>query len=208
MKIHPSLPFALFCLAVSQPSHALDFTLRRMNGAPEGTSLSSSYITDGDNKILLRIPADWKAVDSPASLELIPAKPGCDVKISQVSAQALPLDAAGVATLQKQAESQIPKGAVKTTALPVANNVLPVYAWTSVEFTYRYEIFNQPMRRSVCYINMLPGRVVQWSVVAPDESFDAVHEGARVLMFHWFEPKRELPPEMARKYEAGEPQGG
>ena len=130
------------------------------------------------------------------------------MNVSQVRVQALPLDAAGKAVLQKQAESQISKRAVKITAPPVGNNVLPVNGWTSVEFTYRYELFGQPVRRSVCFINMLPERVVQWSVVAPDEAFDSVHEDARVLMFHWFEPRRELSPEMARQYENGEAHGG
>ena len=208
MKTRLPVAIALLSLAASHSLRAIDFTLRRFGAATEGTSLSTSYITDGDNKIMLRIPADWKAVDGPAGLDLTPTKPGSDVNISQVNVQALPLDAGGKSALQKQAEGQIPKGALKITALPVGDNVLPVDGWKSVEFTYRYELFGQSMRRSVCYINMLPGRVVQWTVAAPDESFDAVHEDARVLMFHWFEPKRELSPEMARQYEAGELHGG
>ena len=208
MKIRSRLAIALCGLAAYQPLHALDFTLRQMTVGSEGMSLATSYITDGDNKIMLRIPRDWKATDGPGALDLTPTKPGSDVNISQVRAQELPLDAAGKATLLKQAEAQIPKGAVKITALPATENVLPIHHWTSVEFTYHYELFGQAMRRSVCYINMLPGRVVQWSVVAPDDAFDAVHEESRVLMFHWFEPKRELAPDMARQYEEGTVHGG
>lgn len=203
MKIRVPLALALLFLATGQPLMALDFTLRHMMVKSEGPSLAGSYITDGDNKIFLQIPDHWKASDSPAALDLIPDKPGCHVAISQVKGTALPLDAAGKELLGKQVLGQIPKGATKVETLPILDGLLPTGHWTSAEWTYRYEFFGQTMRYSVCYVNMLPGRIVQWSVTAPDALFDAVHEQARVLMFQWFEPKRELSPEMAREYEQG-----
>ena len=185
------------------PARAIDFTLRNMNVASEGMTLSSSYITDGDNKIMLRIPGGWKANDSPAALVLIPAQANSQVTLAQVHVQALPLDPAGQDALAKEVLKSIPSSAKKVEAQPVQNDVLPIRGWTSVELVYRYELFGQSMRRSVVFINMLPGRVVQWTTAAPDAVFDAVHEQARVLMFNWFEPKRELSPKMAREYEEG-----
>lgn len=185
-----------------QPLHALDFSLRRTQlAATEGPSTAGAYITDGDSKIFLQIPRTWKVSDSPKALDILPDKANCRVTVSQVNAKTLALDAPGRELLQKQVVSQIPEGAKQVEALPVTEGLLPTSHWTSIEWTYRYEFFGQTIRRSVCYVNMLPGRVVQWSVTAPDDVFDAVHEQARVLMFQWFEPKKEMAPEQAKAYE-------
>ena len=64
------------------------------------------------------------------------------------------------------------------------------------------------MRRSVLYINMIPGRVVQVSVTATPENFEKVHEKVRQFMFNWFEPKRDLNRDAAREYEEGGYKGG
>ena len=57
------------------------------------------------------------------------------------------------------------------------------------------------MRRSLMYINMLPGRVVQLSVVAAEADFDQVHKAGRQILSSWFEPSRVLPPDLQKKYE-------
>ena len=208
MKTRYTLLIAFLCLAGSQPLAALDFTLHRTRlSATEGPATGGAYISDVDSKIFLQFPDGWQVSDSPKALDLIPEKADCRVTITQVNVQTLPLDPAGRTVLLKQVVSQIPEGAKKIEALPVQEDLLPTSHWTSVEWTHRYEFFGQTMRRSVCYVNMLPGRVVQWTVVAPDAVFNAVHEEARVLMFQWFEPKRELSPEMARQYEEGKPHG-
>ena len=35
----------------------------------------------------------------------------------------------------------------------------------------------------------------------PDADFDAIHKQARQFLSSWFEPSRDLPPELQRKYE-------
>ncbi len=210
MKMHRfSLALvALSLVAGASTAEALDFTLRQMNVASEGMSMSSSYITDGDNKIMLRIPNSWKASDSPAALDLVPDQAGSSVNITQVKTKdLLPLDAGSKQNLLKEVTAQIPGGAKKVEALPEVTDLLPIYKWTSVEFAHRYEFFGQTVRRGVLFVNMQPGRVVRVTITAPDKDFDNIHEQTRVMMYHWFEPKRELAPEMARQYEEGKPFG-
>lgn len=209
MKMRHALTIALFGLASACPVHAIDFTLRSMNIRAEALTQSATYITDGDSKIMLTIPNNWKASDSPSGIEMVPDKAGGWVTLSQVGGgvKALNFDEAGRADLFKKVTGQVPNGATNVQALPVESDVLPIFHWTSAEFTLRYDFGGQKMRRSVLFINMLPGRVVQLTVTAPDKTFDDVHNQARVMLANWFEPKRDLPPDIAKEYESGEVHG-
>ena len=198
------LVLALACGLGASPARALDFTLRTTNIRAEALSQGATYITDGDSKIMLVIPNKWKVADSPTGLDMAPEQAGSRVTLSQVSgAPSLPLDAGGKAELLKRVVAQLPGGAEHVEALPPADNLLPIFHWTSVEFSHRYDFYGQKLRRSVIYVNMLPGRVVQMTVVAPDAVFDEVHNQARLILSNWFEPKRDLPPDLAREYESG-----
>ena len=209
MKIYRCpLALALASLLGVSPVFALDFTLRTTNIRAEALSQAATYITDGDSKIMLVIPNKWKVSDSPTGLEMVPDQAGCRVDISQVlGVQSLPMDASGRVELLKKAVALLPGGAKNVEALPPVDNLLPIFNWTSVEFSHRYDFYGQKLHRSVLYINMLPGRVVQMTVVAPEAVFDEVHNQARLILSNWFEPKRDLPPDLAREYESGEAHG-
>lgn len=209
MKIHRLFLVVAGCiLANTSPVRALDFTLRTTSVRAEALSRSATYITDGDSKIMLSIPNKWQASDTPAALDLIPEQANSRVNISQVmGAQTLPLDATGQGELLKRATALLPNGAKNVEVLPAVTDLLPIFHWTSVEFAHRYDFYGQKMHRSVVYINMLPGRVVQMTVTAPEPVFDAVHNQARMMMSGWFEPKRDLPPDLAREYETATPHG-
>ncbi len=191
--------------AVCTPSlFALDFTMKHQGGSADGTKTDNAYITDGPNKIFLHIPPTWKVSDSAHALDCILPQGGSRVVIEQVSGkQAMALDAAGRSELDTNAGKTLPSGARNVTELPPRTDLLPVFGWTTLELCHRYEFFGQAMRRGILYINMIPGRVVQVTVTAPDAVFDEVHEQMRLLMSGWFEPKRDLPPDLARKYEDG-----
>ena len=207
---HNRLPLvlALGSILMASPLLALDFTLRHDNIRAEALSQAATYITEGDSKIMLTIPNNWKVLDSPTGLDLTPARAGSRVTISQIGGvQSLPMDASGRVELLKRVVAQLPGGAKNVEALPPVDNLVPIFKWTSVEFSHRYDFYGQKMRRSVLFINMLPGRVVQMSVIAPDDFFEEVHNQARMIISNWFEPKRDLPPELAREYESGQPHG-
>ena len=203
------LPFALLVLlgfgwCCPLPSSALDFTLHSTHIHAEALTLDGTYITDGKTKVMLRIPPDWRAADSPAALELIPKQPSSTVRLAQVSGvQTLAFDAAGQAELLKRSTAEVSSGAKSLEALPLVENLVPVNHWTSLEFAYRYVFFGQKMRTSVLYVNMKPGTVVTLKVVAPEEVFDEVHNQARIMLSSWFEPENDLPPGLAREYETG-----
>ena len=187
------------------PLRALDFTLKHQGGSADGAKTDNTYITDGPNKIFLRFPLSWKVSDSAGSLDCIPEQAGSRVVIEQVGGkQALDLGEAGKRDLDASAGKSLPSGAKNVTELPPRTDLLPVFGWTTLEIDHRYEFYGQSMRRGILYVNMIPGRVIQVTITAPDAAFDAVHEQARLIMSGWFEPKRDLPPDLARKYEEGQ----
>ena len=102
----------------------------------------------------------------------------------------------------------MPDGAKEVKAVGEVNDLLPVFGWKSFEVTFEYEYFGQRVQRSTLYVNMIPGRVVQVSVVALPADFEKVHEQMRKMMFGWFEPSRDLTPEQAQEYENGQFKGG
>ena len=199
MKICRFPTLGLFALAAwSCPAaSALDFTLHRGQMSADGASVDSTYLLDGDSKIFLRIPRAWQVSDSPGGLDLIPNVSDCHVKIENVpGVQALPLDEAGKVALRKQIDGSVPGGAKNTTALPDADNSLAIYGWKN-------DFFGQTICQSMMFINMRPGRVVRVTVSAPKADYEAIDNAARVLMFSWFEPSKDLSKETARKLEEG-----
>ena len=206
MKIHRFPALGLLALAAwSCPAvSALDFTLHRGQVSADGASVDSTYLLDGDSKIFLRISRAWQVSDSPGGLDLIPNVSDCHVKIENVpGVQALPLDETGKVALRKQIDGSVPGGAKNTTALPDVDNSLAIYGWKNVEMTRTYDFFGQTICQSMMFINMRPGRVVRVTVSAPKADYEAVDNAARVLMFSWFEPSKDLSKETARKLEEG-----
>ena len=182
----------------------IDFTLGTKHESADAPDPENRYITDGENHIYLRIPLGWQASSSAAKIDLLPDQPSSQVQISQMhGVKALPLDPDGLAALRKSAQAAIPDGAKNVKPVAEVKDLLPVFGWKSFEVTFQYEFFGQQLQRSVLYINMLPGRVVQVSVTSTTADFENVHEKTRKLMFGWFEPKRDLSPDEAREYEEG-----
>ena len=206
MKLFPFffLTFSYLVSTVVQAHAGIDFTLRTKQenaGAPDP---EHRFITDGENHIYLRIPKGWKDSGGGSQLVFTPEQPSSEVSINQVlGIQALPLDATGLAALRQGAQTAVPQGAKDIKPTGETNDLLPIFGWKSYEATFEYDFYGQQMRRSVLYINMIPGRVVRVNVTALASDFDQVHEKMRKLMFGWFEPKRDLPPQEARDYEEG-----
>ena len=188
-------------LAAAPADAALDFTLQHKEIAADGIEVDGAYITDGPSKIFLRILPTWKAFNTAQSLDCIPDTANSKVRLENFAgSKLLTIDQTGGLELQQLATAQLPGDAKKVVALPIELNPLPLYGWKTLEATFRYEYFGQPVRRSVLYVSMIPGRVVELTVTAPDADFDKVHKQARQLLGSWFEPSRDLPPDLQRKY--------
>ena len=198
------LPALVLFASVSTLSANIDFTLGTKyfgEGAPDPVN---RFITDGNNRIYLRIPRGWSATSTAAMLTFVPEQPSTVVQVSQVAGvQALPMDADGLTALRKAAQKAVPEGAKAITPAGETSDLLPVMGWTSFEVTYDYEFFGQSMRRSLLYVNMLPGRVIQVSVNSTATDFDKVHGKMRNMIYGWFEPNRSLSPAEAKEYEEG-----
>ena len=192
MKFRWLLWFAAPLLAAGPVLAGLDFTLQHKALPADGIALDEVYITDGDSKIFLRLPPGWKVSNSAQALDCVPDSPDARVRLEAFpGSRALTVDAAGGRELLRLATSQLPGDAKSVVALPVELNPLPLFGWATMEVSFRYDYFGQPLRRSVMYLNMLPGRMVEMTVITPEAAFDKIHKQARQLMGSWFEPSRD-----------------
>lgn len=195
--------FAATVLCATPAVAALDFTLQHKTVAADGIDVDGVYITDGTSKIFLRILPSWQTFNTAQAIDCIPDIPDSKVRLERFPGSALlTIDAAGGLALQQIAASQMPGDAKEVVALPAELNPLPLYHWNTLEATFRYQYFGKPVRRSVMYVSMIPGRVVQLTVTASDADFDKLHKQAHQMLSSWFEPTRDLPPDLQQKFAA------
>lgn len=208
MKTFISPSLAALLLAATPAMAALDFTLQHKALPADGISMDQVYITDGESKIFFRVPPAWKVSNSAQSLDFVPDTAGAMVHVEPYAGpKLLTIDQAGGRDLLQQATAQLPHDAKNPAAYPAELNPLPLFGWQTLEVAFRYDYFGAPVRRSVMYLSMIPGRVVQMTVIAPESSFAKVHKQACQLMGSWFEPSRDLPPDLRAKYDAPMPGG-
>ena len=206
-KVGLLLPLALL-LTLRTAAAGLDFTLQHKTLSADGLSADNPFITDGTSKIFLTVPRNWKVSDGPAGLELTPDTAGSKIWVGNYQgSKLLTIDQAGGEALVGQISVQLPPEAKNAKVAAVDLNPMAIFNWQTLEVTVTYDYFGQAMRRSLMYLSMLPGRVVQLSVVAPDANFVQVHKGARQILSSWVEPSRDLPPELRNRYEEAAPGG-
>lgn len=181
----------------------LNFTLRHKAMVNDAISVDNPYITDGASKIFLQLPNLWTVIDGEAGLDFVPNAANSKVRIESVkSTPPLNVDETGGRALLGQVTGQVPDGAKQIVALAAELNPMPLFGWQTLEATVSYELVGEKMRRSIMYVKMLPGRIVALTVVARDADFDRVHTEARHILSSWFEPSRDLPPDLQKKYES------
>ena len=202
--LFPALVTGLMLLATVGPGRAeLDFTLKHKTMTNDGLPMDNPYIADGASRIFLQLPNLWKTFDGPAGIDFIPNVPDSKVRLESVKgSKPLTVDQAGARDLLAKVGSQVPEGGKAVELLPVEMNALPIFNWQTMEVTVNYELFGQKMRRSILHAQMMPGRTVELTVVAPDADFLRVHKEARHILSSWFEPTRDLPPDLLQKFDA------
>lgn len=181
----------------------LDFTLQHQTRTADAITVSQPYIMDGASKIFLSFPGNWHAVDGAQKLELTPNVPNASVRLENHHGPALTIDAAGGQKLLERLLAQVPKEAKNVAADPVEINPFPILWWTNVQVTVRYELHDQTFRRSTMYVDMRPGRIVEFSVTSLDGDYEKLYRPARGVLASFFEPSKDLPPDLAKKYEEG-----
>ena len=182
---------------------ALDFTLEHKAMHADAIAVDKPFITDGNSKIYLQIPGTWSASSSTQEIDCHSNEGSTEVRLGNYHGPAFKVDEPSGGILLKQVTAQVPAGAKNLTVLPLEYNPLPIFGWSDLQVTVRYEFYGETLRHSVMYINMMPGRVVEFSVTAIDADFDKMYKQARAILASWFEPSRDLPPDLARKYEDG-----
>ena len=193
---------ALVLLPASAPAE-IDFVLQHRVMTADANSFSQPYITDGGSKIYLGFPGTWRALDSAEALELTPDVANSSVRLTRHQGKILTIDEAGGRQLLQQVIAQLPKDAKNVTSSPVEINPFPISNWTDLQATVSYELFGQTFRRSTMYVNMRPGRVVEFTLTALDADYEKLYRPARAVLASFFEPSNDLPPELAKKYEQG-----
>lgn len=200
-QLLPTLALLLVCL---EPARAgLDLSLKHEKGSDESSPMENTFITDGDSKIYIQIPKNWRTFDGAQAINCAPDLENSTVKIEVFpGTKPLSIDNAGAQNLLQQVTKQIPEGAknIQTVALEI--EPLPYLSWKTLEVTVSYEMLGQKMHRSLMYISMLPTRNVMLTVIAQDADFDKLHKLGRKVMCSWFEPTRDLPPGMQNVYQA------
>ena len=167
---------------------ALDFVLHARNVEEDGFTKEQLYVrNDERSEVLLTLPARWVRTDGAASLTLVPP----DVRNSLVRVEKSPLApgvefrAAGLDTYRRRASAGVPQGATNVEAREERENPLPIFGWTSREFTYAYDFFGQAYRRTVVFVNLNAREQIVLTCVAPTGDFDAVREEALEVLRSW-----------------------
>ena len=204
MRTSCFLALAALALLPRSARCELDFTLQRQMVSSDAVAFNQPYIMDGPNKVYLRFPNDWRALDSGSQLELLPTLPDSSIRFENYHGKELTIDEAGGQQMLQQALAQLPKDAKNVAAYPVECNPFPILGWTDLRVTVRYENLGRTFRRSTMYVNMRPGRIVEYIVTALDQDFDKLAKPARTVLASIFEPSTDLPPDLASKYETGD----
>ena len=172
----------VLAMAAVSSLRGFDFTLHQDQPAGHPSPLSKTYFTDGDSKIFIELPRDWRVSGSPQTLDCVPAPMSCHVRIDQAGSRPWPFDAPGKIDLRKRALDAIPPGAKNVLSLPDQSDVVPLAGWSSLEVANTYEFYGQKMRRDVLYVNLPEHRVWQVSITTPEANFTAIHDQTRLML--------------------------
>ena len=180
--------FSLALLLTAGPATAgLDFTLQHKALAADGLSLDKPVHHRRGQQDLPhsagQLAGQWRRRGS----GLHPDTAGSSVLLGVYQgSKLLTIDQAGGEDLLAQLTAQLPGDAKNAKVVSFDLNPLSIFGWNTMEVTLRYDYFGQTLRRSLMYLRMLPGRVVQLTVVAPEADFDKVHKQARQVLSSWF----------------------
>lgn len=193
MKTLGLFVLAILLLLPGSSRAEIDFTLQHQVTEADSITIDQPYVTDGSSRIYLRFSKKWRTLDSAGTLELIPDVADASVRFDNYHGKALTIDEGGARELLQQVVAQLPKEAKNVAAYPPECNPFPISTWKDLRAVVRYELFGVTYRRSVMYVAMKPGRIVEFSVTAPDTDFDKLYKPARSVLANFFEADDSTP---------------
>ena len=196
------VPVLALVAAGVTPLRALDLTLHRGMANPQTGAMPKPFFLDGDSKIFISIPLDWKITDSPATLDCLPPQANCRVLI-ELASQPWVFDETNKVVLRKRALGGVPGGSKDVQALAETPDLIPLTGWSSLEFEHTYEFFGQKMHRALIFMNLPEKRVLTVTITAPEANFAAVHEQTRSMLYGLFEPTKMLSPTALQRFNDG-----
>ena len=185
MKKTTAIVFALGTISVS----ALDLTPNFASVASDGIVLTNPYFKDGAKKygVILNMDTELSTYGDGAKFkftkldhaEMILRRSPFDVNVKfgpdtldgyeQAARKMLPQMAEGV-TLEKQVK-----------------NPLPMNAWESHRFIFKYSTTAGVARESITFLNILPNEQVVMQVYAKDAQFENAAARADDVIRRWYE---------------------
>ena len=185
MKTHISLILALSALSAS----ALDLHPHYIDADADGVSIRRPYFSDGSKKYSLRLnnetelqPYEDGAIFrfiklKDAAMRLRPSPFSVDTKFDpenltrylETARQLLPQLAEGVALYQE------------------TPNPMPINAWTSHRFVFKYKTQVGEVRESITFLNITPTAQVIVQVYAMDKEFADADSRAWDIIRRWYE---------------------
>ena len=205
----PTSCLCRFCLALAllaataSPLRALDFTLHRVQATSGALQTTKTYFLDGDSKIFIDIPLDWKVTDSAAMLDCLPASTNGHVVIEQAGSK--PWHSTNLARSSCANVRRIPflKGQRRSRRYPsrrISSRWMAGAVWRSRIPT---RFFGQQMHRAVVFFNLPEKRVWQATITAPEADFAKLHEQTRLMLYDLFEPEKMLTGAALQRYRDG-----
>ena len=185
MKISIAVVSAFCCISVK----ALDLSPHFAAVESDGVSLCNPYFTDADKKFGLILNMET---------QLIPYEDGALFKFIKLDHAEMRLRHSPlgvelkfgpdtVAAYEQAARSLLPQLAEGVVLEKEINDPLPMNAWKSHRFLFKYTMRAFPMRESITFLNILPTEQVVVQVYAREQQFENAAWRADDIIRRWYE---------------------
>lgn len=185
MKLLLGITLAMSTLSVL----ALDLSPNFAPIESDGIVLRNPYFTDGGKKYGVLIPMDTelKAYENGAMFRFTKFD---HAEMLLVHSPMQVTDKFGPDTLEayeKAARKMLPQTAEGVSLEKQVKNPLPMNAWESLRFVFKYTTASRVTRESITFLNILPNEQVVLQVYAKDAQFEQTLMRADDVIRRWYE---------------------
>lgn len=175
---------ALFLLAVSSATHALDFRPIVIESAGEGGKYTYLQFRDQGHAVTYMPPKSWLFIGHASQLCLTaPGITGSEIDISALPMkEPMAVESSSLKVFEELARQSLPAEASKVELVAVAFNPLVIDARQTVEVTFNYVIFGGPIKVSLLYAAR-ENELLCFRVVARPADFARLQQTFKVSLY-------------------------
>lgn len=168
----------------------IDFTPRQADIMIDGVPMHSTYLPDGDRKILFTKPAGWEAKGEAGALCLTsPTRPSARVDIRNSAVKLPPApDDKWVKLMTPELLKSLPKAAKNAAVVSTKVNPFTLYNWKSFEFLMAYELEGVKYQRGVCFLTVHGKGSIEMVTSGLEQDVSAARAAGLALFTTWSEP--------------------